>query len=134
MITKETFERPFQGASSSYSNYCHIGVTTDKVIEVLNKYTDEPYVDEILGGSEEIINGVNVVCFTIFRSSPDFVYDLTYELDCRGYADTAWDSYFFVCAENGKDCDTFTAYWDPFEVREDTCFDAFVTVIDTLRV
>ncbi len=134
MITKEDFFTDFNGHNSKYSSFMLIGATAEQVINAVNKLL-EKYTGrkETPVGSAYETEDPSVVCFEACKTDPYFIYPLTRELHCKGFADTAWDDYAFCSAEDGNDYHGFTADWEhgePILREEGDCYDAFVTVTD----
>ncbi len=118
MVTRKSFERPFEGASSAYSKFMLIGTTLDKVVDAINSgdihFTNHrsagQHEEDFLDAKETTApDGTKVVTFMIFSETPTILSDFTYVLKCRGYADTAWDTYYTEASENGKAYDGYKA-------------------------
>lgn len=144
-VTYTSFTKPFTGASDSYSSFMLIGdINLWDVIKVINDgkidftyyKVDDPNdgMSGILGATEYKVCAKGkistVVEFRIFGEMPELVHDFTKALKCRGYADTAWDEYYMVASESGKDFNGYYAEGDREEREEDDCYDMFVTVVD----
>jgi hypothetical protein len=135
-ITSDDFFKQYNGHDNRYSTFKLIGVSADQVIAVLNKMgqTNKRIDTFSIGSGEEERGEPTVVSFEGCKIGPELIYPLTRELNCVGFADTAWDEYVFIAAKDGGDYYDFTAEWEDGEPLDrpddDNCYDAFIKVTD----
>ena len=128
MITKESFLQEFNGHSNWYSKYLVLTDDIDRLIKVLNNINPLMCV-----GSGSVNEDEKSISFEICKESPGLIYDMTKELQVKGFADTAWDNYYTIVAENGVDSEDYYAEWEagsPYIRDDDDTIDSFINLID----
>lgn len=104
----ENFTRWVENFANKYSSFLVVGTEEDALFKALSDLgvSDDGVCN---GGFDEETKGFY---FDLLGKSPDFIYELTLNLKCRGYASTEWDEPKVEIADKGGNAnDGFTVRW-----------------------
>ncbi len=105
-MTEKEFMTEFNGHANAYSSYMVIDVELSELLKTLNNINP----DMCVGSGVVSKRGIS---FEICKELPDLIYQITKELNCKGFADIGgwYGAGYFLAAKDGEDYDDFSAYW-----------------------